>query len=146
MLDKTGDAPEKIKVVDRRRFTDDGDVRPDWEAPKPSETDGSASPPEVSEPAAEVSGDAAEPSTQTTRDSAPAQSLFLELVNDLTQQAVLFIEGAQGLPAQPAQAQRLIDYLGMLESKTRGNLSAEESQILSNVLFQIRALFVQKNP
>jgi hypothetical protein len=38
----------------------------------------------------------------------------------------------------------MIDYLGILESKTRDNLSAEESQILSNIVFQPRALYVQK--
>jgi hypothetical protein len=38
----------------------------------------------------------------------------------------------------------MIDYLGALESKTRGNLSAEEQQILSNVIFQLRALYVQQ--
>jgi uncharacterized membrane protein YgcG len=69
--------------------------------------------------------------------------MFLELVGTLAQQAELLLSGAQGLPPQPAQAQRLIDYIGVLETKTRGNLSAEESQILSNVLFQLRSLFVQ---
>lgn len=51
--------------------------------------------------------------------------------------------GGQGLPRQPEQARRLIDYLGILETKTRGNLSAEESQILSNVVFQLRSMFLQ---
>jgi hypothetical protein len=30
-----------------------------------------------------------------------------------------------------------------LESKTRGNLSTEEQQVLSNVVFQLRTLYVQ---
>jgi hypothetical protein len=64
-------------------------------------------------------------------------------VAGLAQQAELLITGAQGLPAQPAEAQRVIEYLTMLESKTNGNLSTEEGQILSNVIFQLRALYVQ---
>jgi hypothetical protein len=64
-------------------------------------------------------------------------------VATLAQQAELLMVGGQGLPRQPEQARRLIDYLGILEAKTRGNLSAEESQILSNVVFQLRSLFLQ---
>jgi hypothetical protein len=37
----------------------------------------------------------------------------------------------------------LIDCLGALEAKTRGNLSTQESQLLSNLLFQLRSAFVQ---
>ena len=49
------------------------------------------------------------------------------------------------MPAQPAEAQRVIEYLSMLEAKTTGNLSSEEQQILSNIIFQLRALYVQHN-
>ena len=55
----------------------------------------------------------------------------------------MLMTGVPGYPKQPEQAKRMIDYLGVLESKTRGNLSAEEEQILSNVLFQLRSLYVQ---
>ena len=55
----------------------------------------------------------------------------------------ILITGGQGIPAQPAEAQRVIEYLAMLETKTEGNLSAEEKQILSNVVFQLRTIFVQ---
>lgn len=132
---------DKIRVVDRRRFTEDGELRPDWEAPRPA-------------PAAETEDLPPAPSPEPTDDverrpssdrTAASSPLFLDLVNDLAQQAALFLEGAQGFPAQPAQAQRLIDYLGVLETKTRGNLSVEESQILSNIIFQLRTVFVQKN-
>jgi hypothetical protein len=151
-LEDGRDAPEKddtIRVVDRRRFTEDGELRPGWEPPEPA-------PPETAEEAPAEGAPAGTPpprSAPVDHGPSPAASapqgatspLFLDLVNDLAQQAALFLEGSQGFPAQPAQAQRLIDYLGVLETKTRGNLSAEESQILSNIVFQLRALFVQKN-
>lgn len=63
----------------------------------------------------------------------------------LAGQAELLMVGAEGLPAQPADAQRLIDYLGVLETKTAGNLSKEEGQALSNILYQLRSLFIQKS-
>jgi len=71
--------------------------------------------------------------------------MFLDLVAGLAQQAEILMTGAEGIPAQPVEAQRVIEYLAMLESKTAGNLSGEEKQILSNVIFQLRSLFVQTN-
>lgn len=42
------------------------------------------------------------------------------------------------------QAKYLIDLLGMLEIKTKGNLSAPEAQQLSEYLYQLRMRFVEK--
>jgi hypothetical protein len=67
----------------------------------------------------------------------------VELVAMLAQQAELMLLGAEGFEPHPDDARRLIDSLGVLEDKTRGNLSPEESKILSDVLFQLRGLFVQ---
>src|SRR3989442_13549572 len=40
-------------------------------------------------------------------------------------------------------AQQSIDLLGMLQEKTRGNLTAEEARFLENMPFDLRMLFVQ---
>jgi hypothetical protein len=40
-------------------------------------------------------------------------------------------------------AAQLIDIIAMLEEKTRGNLSAEERQMLDQVLFELRMRFVE---
>jgi len=42
------------------------------------------------------------------------------------------------------QARYLIDTLGMLQEKTRGNLTAEESQVLENALYELRLRYAQK--
>ena len=42
-----------------------------------------------------------------------------------------------------AAAAQLIDIIVMLEEKTRGNLSAEERQLLDQVLFELRMRFVE---
>jgi len=68
----------------------------------------------------------------------------LELVATLAGQAELLMVGAEDFPAQPSDAQRLIDYLGVLETKTAGNLSEKEGQVLSNILYQLRSLYLQK--
>lgn len=40
-------------------------------------------------------------------------------------------------------AQQTIDTLEMLERKTRGNLDAEEAQLLENLLYELRMRFVE---
>jgi hypothetical protein len=40
-------------------------------------------------------------------------------------------------------ASQLIEILAMLEEKTRGNLSAEERQLLDQVLFELRMRYVE---
>lgn len=40
-------------------------------------------------------------------------------------------------------AQQMIDILALLEAKTRGNLSAEERQLLEQILYELRLRFVQ---
>ena len=40
-------------------------------------------------------------------------------------------------------AQQMIDILAMLEEKTRGNLSAEERQLIDQVLYELRMCYVE---
>jgi len=45
----------------------------------------------------------------------------------------------------PAQAKFLIDTLGMLQEKTKGNLTADETTMLENVLYELRMQYVSKS-
>ena len=42
-------------------------------------------------------------------------------------------------------AKQIIDTLGMLEEKTRGNLDTDEERLLKSVLYDLRLRFVQKS-
>lgn len=42
-----------------------------------------------------------------------------------------------------AAAQQMIDILALLDRKTRGNLTAEERQLLEQVLFELRLRYVE---
>ncbi len=146
-MSEPGDGSRKIKVVDKRRFDETGDLRLD--RPQPVKSEPGATPPEqtpektpppAQEPVPEVSqAPPQEPLSATT-----TSPLFMELIAGLAQQAEILIVGGQGIPAQPEEAKRVIEYLAMLETKTAGNLSAEEKQVLSGVVFQLRSLYVQK--
>ena len=50
-----------------------------------------------------------------------------------------------GQTAQPnlAAAQQMIEILALLEEKTRGNLSAEERQLLEQIVYELRLRFVE---
>jgi hypothetical protein len=49
----------------------------------------------------------------------------------------------QVAPPNGEAARQMIDILGLLEEKTRGNLSAEERQFLEQGLYELRMRFVE---
>ncbi len=140
-MDENKTPPRKVKVVDRRKFTTAGDPRDrgvDAPEPVPARQPVEEPPPEMKQPGrTDVRNDEPGPANAET------SVKFLELVAMLAHQAEILMVGAEDLPAQPAEAQRVIDYLGALEEKTAGNLSPEEGQILENLVFQLRTLFIQ---
>lgn len=42
------------------------------------------------------------------------------------------------------QARFIIDTMGMLKEKTKGNLNAEENKLLENLLYELRLQYVEK--
>ena len=46
-------------------------------------------------------------------------------------------------PVNVEAAQQMIDILVLLEEKTRGNLTAEERQLLDQLLFELRMRYVE---
>lgn len=73
---------------------------------------------------------------------------FAELLNMLAMQAAIALGGYQGpggenIPANPAAAKHHIDLLGVLEQKTKGNLTDEEKRTLDTLLYELRTQFVQ---
>lgn len=73
---------------------------------------------------------------------------FMELVMMQAQQAAMFLgrmpNPQTGAPEVNLEYARMfIDQLEMLQEKTRGNLSNEETQVLTGVLSDLRLAFVQ---
>jgi len=70
---------------------------------------------------------------------------FSTFVVSLRASAMLHLEGAQhgGDPQNDlAFARQEIDLLGILEEKTRGNLTGEEERLLSQILFDLRTRYL----
>jgi hypothetical protein len=78
-----------------------------------------------------------------------AQVSFVAFIISLaTNAAVLFGDLPDPVTSERREpnldaAGQLIDILAMLEEKTRGNLTAEERQLLDQVLFELRMRFVE---
>jgi hypothetical protein len=74
--------------------------------------------------------------------------LFANLVESLASQALMFMGAVRDPMTGQAhqdlnQAQAMIDMLQMLEEKTKGNLFAEEAEMLKQVLDEVRMHFVR---
>ena len=80
----------------------------------------------------------------------PPRASFPLLITSLATQAIAAMgqlpdpEG-QALPPNADYARHFIDLVGMLEDKTRGNLSDEESRYVQETLHQLRMMFVEFN-
>lgn len=103
------------------------------------------------EPKEPAAGEPASTSTATVgradEDLPPAS--FPLLVTMLATQAMVALgvlhDPSQGEPhVEPKVAQHFIDLLGMLETKTKGNLSTEESSLLTQTLHELRMLYVAR--
>ena len=74
---------------------------------------------------------------------------FIEFVIGLaTNAAVHFGDLADPITGQQSEqnlegASQVIEILSLLEQKTKGNLTAEERQVLDQVLFELRMRFVE---
>ena len=78
-----------------------------------------------------------------------SQISFTQFVISLASSAAIHFgdlpDPATGQPADPnlEGASQMIEILALLEEKTRGNLTAEERQVLEQVLYELRLRFVE---
>lgn len=82
-------------------------------------------------------------------DAGRDQALFMIVVSQFREAALMMLgkapHPASGKTEQNLEAARFqIDILGMLEEKTRGNLSEVESAALQSTLTELRLLFVEE--
>jgi hypothetical protein len=155
-----------FKVADRRRFSPEGETKPEVEdqpapeAVKPSEklSQPQHAPAEPHVHGAPAQGAQAEASTAyqqaaSAQPGAPdlgSQDLtFASFVVGLSTEA-LALMGEMPHPATGERmhdlvgAQQIIDIVGLLQDKTRGNLSHDEDTLLDAILFDLRMKYVEK--
>ena len=134
-----------FQVKDRRRFTEEGESKPQSEeqqeapAPEPAASSGS-------EPAASKGDD--QPGKERTSTPLPEIN-FSTFVVSLSSSALIHLGVAPDPVSgetvrEPAYAKQTIDILGMIQEKTKGNLSKEESQLLEGMLYDLRMRYISE--
>lgn len=131
------EAEKTIKVVDRRLFTADGEVREEIQ----KELD---SVPSTPAPAPEAPPPTEEPAEEKIATSQP----FLRLLDMLAQTAGMYLEGfpdpATGRrQVDLAGAKQIVDSILALREKTRGRLSFEETDAIEGLLGELQLAFAR---
>jgi hypothetical protein len=127
---------QKVRVVDRRRFDERGDLKD----PSPPAVAAPVQPPA---PAPPPQAPTESQATVSEAEALPTKVGFLDLVDFLAQQAVALLSGqVPGRGRDPVAARFFIDLLGVVQEKTGGQLAPEENRYLEDILYQLRSLFV----
>lgn len=127
-------------VSDRRHFTAEGQPREDASASEPERP--APNGPEKAVPTSEPG-----PGPSRAAASPPPKAEFVSFVMSLATQASMFLEG-RGLPEgasgdeRLASAQSIISILEMLQDKTEGRRTDEESEVLEGLLYELRMAYV----
>jgi hypothetical protein len=145
--------PSGFKVVDRRSFNSEGARREDdtpgvrnVEPQRPPER--RAEPSRPAERAARTQAVEPQMIESPEADFPEEQSGFETLVSYLStttmfQLGLLAGPGGERIPPDMPNAQRTIDLLQVLQEKTQGNLTPNETRLLDDVLYELRMTFVE---
>ncbi len=124
---------DEVKVTDKRRFTEGGAVH---EAAR-------------GEPETPETVEAGEERPNSTEEAQAVPDIdFPTFVLSLATSAQVHL-GAIPNPAtgkqdgNPALAKQTIDILGILEEKTKGNLSEQEKNLMEHLLYDLRMMYLQ---
>jgi hypothetical protein len=172
MPEQDSEPKKGFKVVDRRRFTEDGDARtgPDVapDTPRRADPSAAASPPASSaapvgpEPTTDpFAGSPASASNAAPPAGAPPGAPKAAPPEEVTQSGLTFSIFLQSLAQQALmqlglipwphgqrelhmeQARDTIDIVTLLKSKTKGNLNAEEQKLMDAVVYELRMSYVE---
>jgi hypothetical protein len=103
---------------------------------------------EVSAPERDVPPASPSPAPESPRDEHPGQVDFAGFILSLASTAMLHLgepmPDGRTAPVALPRAREMIDVLALLEEKTQGNLTPDESSLLSNLLYTLRLRYVEK--
>lgn len=136
---------ESFRVIDRRPFTSEGELRKDVVEEQERETKREAAKTPAA-PAGETKAPVNPPPAETPK----RLSAFENLVRMLGQNAAMvlgaYADPRTGQPMiDPEAARELIDMLDALHEKTKGNLAPEEENLLLDLLGKLKMTYVEIN-
>jgi hypothetical protein len=144
------DEEKPIKVSDFRMFTPDGELKPEYRdlddaSSGPADAAGESAAQALVEDRAPAPAGSAP--AEGARDTGDAEPDFIDLVRSLATSAyaALGLLGEAGTPAARdlPGARRMIEWLALIERKTRNNLTFAEQDLLTRALYELRMAYVE---
>jgi len=134
---------ESFRVIDRRPFTADGEVRKE----ALEEREREAKREERLHPAAEAPKTIApQPPVEVPKHSQPFENLVRMLGSNAAMVLGAYADPRTGQPViDPEAAHELIDMLDSLHEKTKGNLAPEEDALLLDLLGKLKMTYLEVN-
>jgi hypothetical protein len=175
-MEREEEKPKAFKVNDRRRFSSEGDLKPEFQGGDEATAAGAPEPPPKVGAASAQSNLHERDPLEHTHDApahehgahaghehhvgdeshaghghpaATAEMTFGTFLVGLSTQALMLLgdipDPQTGKPERDlVGAQQLIDIIGMLEQKTRGNLDRDEAQLIEAILYELRMKYVER--
>ena len=165
------DKKPEFVVTDRRKFTEEGDLRTDVQSEERPSSPASAQPSSPTSTQAHPDHESPTPPTAAEQaaqkdayhasgrqidealgqhgqvDPKDFEMSFERLIGSLYMTALIQLGAVheEGKPVQPdiIGARQTIDTISLLSDKTKGNLTQKEQSMLQNALFELRMAFVE---
>jgi hypothetical protein len=140
---------ETFRVIDRRPFTSEGELRQEVveqkerEARRETQLEAKTRPPA---PASQTAADAAVPAEPAPPRSPAFENLVRMLGSNAAMVLGAYADPRTGQPViDPEAARELIDMLDALREKTQGNLAPEEDTLLLDLLGKLKMTYLEIN-
>jgi len=137
---------ESFRVIDRRPFTTDGELRQEVVAEQEREAQREAkkeaTAPQAQAPVSEAKTPPAEPPKRS-----PAFENLIRMIGSNGAMVLgAYTDPRTGQPViDPEAARELIDMLDALQEKTKGNLAPEEESLLLDLLGKLKMTYLEVN-
>jgi hypothetical protein len=139
-------AEESFRVIDRRPFTTEGELREEFVAEKAREAQLEAKKEPVAPQAPSAAPEAKTPAAETPKRSAPFENLIRMLGSNGAMVLGAYTDPRTGQPViDPEAARELIDMLDAMHEKTKGNLAPEEDSLLLDLLGKLKMTYLEVN-
>ena len=140
---------EAFRVIDRRPFTSEGEIRQDVveaeerKAEREAAIEAARNPAPPPAPAGQV---AAVPPADLPKASPAFQNLIQMIGSNAAMVLGAYADPRTGQPViDPEAARELIDMLDVLHEKTKGHLAPEEENLLVDLLGKLKMTFLEVN-
>ena len=137
---------EAFRVIDRRPFTAEGDLRKEVVEEEEREAKREAAKHPVAPPEAAKTAAPPTPSAETPKRVPGFENLVRMLGSNAAMVLGAYADPRTGQPMiDPEAARELIDMLDALHEKTKGNLAPEEDTLLLDLLGKLKMTYLEVN-